>query len=373
MYETLQLLELWTRTKGKGKARDMGPPGDEYAAVLLQHLYDAEVPETLGSKMFGDSVTQETVRLLLDKLEKSEAVQVALQEKVNEMQHCLFSKATGMRKWETTSSQNPGNIKKAWSHEESMRKCEVDPQPLPALHNEAGVSGVSSGEDVVAHNRGPPQGQEEDDADYHSYPHYDVQEYLRDPPDAEPHVVVEFSDLSEFMTKGLTPYMTHNNLDSVTHQIFLMDYTQDEGPGGSDDNYESNSDGVYDTSDEEKTRVQWVIRVAKKEKQGRRRETEKAQKAAFQRKWDSKHWGNTLLGWMTVHINGRYERSNSFNGMLHSKFFLDIYTNVVYIGYKARNVVEASGQGLSYQSNLQIYEAAPRGLPMSPGEVSTPG
>ncbi|KAG6822984.1 hypothetical protein H0H92_011833, partial [Tricholoma furcatifolium] len=201
------------------------------------------------------------------------------------------------------------------------------------------------------------------------------------------------------MAKGLTPvgpvaelatsrqltqtlqYATQNNFDSVTHSLYpallptdaITDAIQGEGPGEDDDDddgFESNSDGAYDTPSEPETRAQRNIREAKKAKQGRRRETEKAQKAAFDRKWDSKNPGTTPSGWMTKYVGGRYERSNSFNGMLHPEFYWDSDSNIVFVGYEARNAVEAFKQGQQYRSNLRMYEAAPRGMPMAPAEVS---
>ncbi|KAG6806543.1 hypothetical protein H0H92_010895, partial [Tricholoma furcatifolium] len=334
--------EAETRSKGKGKAREMGPSDDEQSAVLLQRLYDAGIPESLGSEVFSDPLTQETVRFLLDKVQKAEEAQAALQQKVNELQRRLFIKVTGMKKREITPPHNPGELKRIRSRDGSAQIREVDPRPRPAPYEEAVASGVSGGEEVVAHNSGPPQieqmvahndgpppQEEEDEAEYFSYPHFEIQEYLRDPPHAEPLVVVEFPDLSEFMAKGLTPvgpvaelatsrqltqtlrYATQNNLDSVTHSLYpallptdaITDAIQGEGPGGDDDDddgFESNSDGKYDTPSESETRAQRNIREAKKAKQARRRETEKAQKAAFDRKWDSKNPGNIPSGWLTT-------------------------------------------------------------------------
>ncbi|KAG6821846.1 hypothetical protein H0H92_000531, partial [Tricholoma furcatifolium] len=201
-----------------------------------------------------------------------------------------------MKKREITPPHNPGELKRIRSRDGSAQKREVDPRPLPAPYEEAGVSGVSGGEEVVAHSSGPPPQQEENEAEYLSYPQYEIQEYLRDPPDAEPLVVVEFPDLSEFIAKGLTPvgpvaelttsqtltqtvrYATQNNLDSVTHQLYpvllptdaITDAIQGEGPGGDDDDddrFELNSDGAHDTPSEPESRAQRNIRKAKKEKQ----------------------------------------------------------------------------------------------------------
>ncbi|KAG6823520.1 hypothetical protein H0H92_009925, partial [Tricholoma furcatifolium] len=110
------------RPKGKGKAREMGPSDDEQSAVLLQRLYDAGVPESLGSEVFSDPLTQETVRFLLDKLKKAEEEQAALQQKVKEMQHRLFIKATGMKKREITPPHNPGELKRIRSRDGSAQK-----------------------------------------------------------------------------------------------------------------------------------------------------------------------------------------------------------------------------------------------------------
>ncbi|KAG6805687.1 hypothetical protein H0H92_014374, partial [Tricholoma furcatifolium] len=149
--------EAETRSKGKGKAREMGPSDDEQSAVLLQRLYDAGIPESLGSEVFSDPLTQETVRFLLDKVQKAEDAQAALQQKVNELQRRLFIKMTGMKKREITPPHNPGELKRIRSRDGSAQVREVDPRPRPAPYEEAVASGVSGGEEVVVHNNGPPQ------------------------------------------------------------------------------------------------------------------------------------------------------------------------------------------------------------------------
>ncbi|KAG6914729.1 hypothetical protein DXG01_015740 [Tephrocybe rancida] len=333
--------------KGKGKAKENGTSSseDEQVAVLLQCMYNAGVPEHVTAAVLSEPLVQLAVAHLLDELELAH-------HQHDDARSWLFQFTSSSQKREALPPTTLPQPKKAHP---------TEPTEVVESTSQEGVSHVREQplpyKDVVALTAEPmqvdvPTHQEQDSAFSDADP---VDELAKkknrkskvEVPSATVPVRFEAnvphpSDKGDVHLYKSTVYklrlvypeaqvVPHNDNPPPPPVVPVTSTSQNVVPG-EDNESDYGSDFMEMIYDDDTVKEQCCKEAANKTKTVKLEKAAKDKEKALMRLKESQP-GPIPVGWETVKVNGCWEQSNNFNGILSPYFYLSYQTNTVDMGW----------------------------------------